>query len=78
VNGPTFKRPNMGYPVIRSQSVKKPKRGTFGKRLWKGLECNTGIRDRGLRQHLQGRYEVKDLGGGLPRYLKKPDLKKVQ
>jgi hypothetical protein len=25
-----------------------PKGGMFGKRLWKGPECNTGIRDRGL------------------------------
>jgi hypothetical protein len=58
--------------------LRSPKGGTFGKRLWKGPECNTGIRDRGLRQQQQGRNEVKDLGSGLPRYVKKPDLKKVQ
>jgi hypothetical protein len=57
---------------------RSPKGRTFGKRLWKGPGCKTGMRDQGLRQHLQGRYEVKDLGSGQPRYLKKPDLKKVQ
>jgi hypothetical protein len=54
------------------------KRRTFGKRLWKGMGCNTGIRDRGLRQHLQGRYKVEDLGGGQPRYLKKPTGRKYK
>jgi hypothetical protein len=58
--------------------LRSPKGGTFGKRLWKGPECNTGIRDRGLRQNLQGRYKVKDLGSRQPRYVKNPDLKKVQ
>jgi hypothetical protein len=58
--------------------LRSPKGGTFRKRLWKGPECNTGIRNRGLRQQQQGRNEVKDLGGGLPRHVKKPDLKKVQ
>jgi hypothetical protein len=48
---------------------RSPKGRTFGKRLWKGPGCKIGIRDRGLRQHLQGRYELKDLGGGLQRYL---------
>jgi hypothetical protein len=48
---------------VRTKTIKKL---TFGKRLWKGPECNTGIRDQDLRQHLQGRYEAKDLGGGLP------------
>ncbi|PNF28333.1 hypothetical protein B7P43_G01893 [Cryptotermes secundus] len=54
-----------------------PKGGMFGKRLWKGSEYNAGIKDRGLRQQLQGRNGVEDLGGGQPRYLKKQDLKKV-
>jgi hypothetical protein len=58
--------------------TKTIKKLTFRKRLWKGPECNTGIRDRGLRQHPQGRYEAKDLGSRLPRYVKKPDLRKVQ
>jgi hypothetical protein len=51
---------------------------TFGKRPWKDPECNTTIRDRGLRQQLKGRNEVKDLGSGQPRYVKKPNLKEVQ
>jgi hypothetical protein len=55
-----------------------PKEGTFGKRLWRGPGCNNGIRDRGRRKQLQCRNEVKGLGGGQPRYVKKPDLKKVQ
>jgi hypothetical protein len=33
------------------------------------------IRNRGMRQQLQGRNAVKDLGGGRPRYLRKRDLK---
>jgi hypothetical protein len=28
------------------------RKGTSKKRLWKGPECNNGIRDRGLRLHL--------------------------
>jgi hypothetical protein len=55
-----------------------PKGGTFRKRLWKSPECNTGIRNRGLRQKLQGRNGVEDLGSGQSRYLKKPNLTKVQ
>jgi hypothetical protein len=47
-------------------------------RLWKDSKCNTGIRDRSLRQQLQGRNGVKDLGSGRPRYLKKQYPKKVQ
>jgi hypothetical protein len=39
-----------------------PKRQNDGKRLWKGLECNNGIRGRGLRQHLQRRMRLKDPG----------------
>jgi hypothetical protein len=43
---------------------------TFGKR-WKGPECNSGIRDRGLRQQLQGSKLIKNLVGGWPLYLRK-------
>jgi hypothetical protein len=31
-----------------------PKGRIFGKRCWKGLECNSAIRDRGIRQQLRG------------------------
>jgi hypothetical protein len=41
----------------------------------KGPECNTGIRDRGLRQQLQGRNLVEDLCGEQPQYLKKVQVK---
>jgi hypothetical protein len=36
------------------------KGGTFGKRLWKGPECNTGIRDRGLKERLRDSKQMKD------------------
>jgi hypothetical protein len=35
-------------------------------RRWKGPECNYGIRDRGLKQKLQGSKGIKDIGGRLP------------
>jgi hypothetical protein len=34
----------------------------FGKRRWKGPECNNGIRDRGLRQQLRGSKWIKNPG----------------
>jgi hypothetical protein len=39
-----------------------PKRRKNGKRLWKSPECNNGLRDKGLRQQLQGKIVIKDLG----------------
>jgi hypothetical protein len=57
---------------------RETRKGTFEKKLWKGSDCNTDIRNRGLRQQLQGRNAVKDLGGGRPRYLRKRDLNMVQ
>jgi hypothetical protein len=53
------------------------KKQTFGKRLWKGPERSTGIRDQGLRPQLQRRNEVKDLGCGQPRYVKEADMRKT-
>jgi hypothetical protein len=41
--------------------LRSPKGGTFRKRLWKGPECNTGIRDRGLKQRLRVSNQLKDL-----------------
>jgi hypothetical protein len=35
-------------------------------RRWIGPVCNSGIRDRGLKQKLQGSKRKKDLGGRLP------------
>jgi hypothetical protein len=35
-------------------------------RSWIGLKCNNGVRDRGLKQKLQGSKRIKDLGGRLP------------
>jgi hypothetical protein len=40
---------------------RSPKGVTFGKRLWKGPECNTGIRDRSLKQRLRIGSQLKDL-----------------
>jgi hypothetical protein len=54
------------------------KRQTEENGRWRGPECNSDIRDRGLRQQPQGRNAVKDLGGGRPRYLRKRDLKMLQ
>jgi hypothetical protein len=48
-----------------------PKRREDGERLWKGPECNNGIRDRGLREQLQSRMRIEDLGGRRPQYLRK-------
>jgi hypothetical protein len=44
---------------------------TFGKRRWKGPECNNGIRDRDLRQQLRGSKRIKDLGDRQLLYLRK-------
>jgi hypothetical protein len=38
-------------------SPESSKGGTFEKRLWKGPECNNGIRDHGLRLHLRRKRE---------------------
>jgi hypothetical protein len=54
------------------------RKGTFEKKLWKGLDCNTDIRNRVLREQLQSRNAVKDLGGRRLRYLRKRDLKMLQ
>jgi hypothetical protein len=35
-------------------------------RRWIGPECNSGIRDRVLKQKLQGSKRIKDLGGRVP------------
>jgi hypothetical protein len=48
-----------------------PKRLNGGKRPRKGLVCNNGIRDRGLREQLRGRMRISDQCGGQPPYLKK-------
>jgi hypothetical protein len=40
---------------------------TFGKRRWKGPECNNGI----LKQQLRGSKRIKYLGGRVPLYLRK-------
>jgi hypothetical protein len=43
-----------------------PKRRKDRERRWMGPECNNGIRDRGLKQKLQGRKRIKDPGDRLP------------
>jgi hypothetical protein len=48
-----------------------PKGQAFGKRRWKGLKCNNGIRYRGPRQQLRGSKRIKDLGGRQTLYLRK-------
>jgi hypothetical protein len=68
-----------GHKGRNKDDVKRETRKrTFEKKLWEGSDCNTDIRNRGLRQQLQGRNAVKDLGGGRPRYLGKRDLKLLQ
>jgi hypothetical protein len=37
--------------------------------VWKGPECNSDIRDRGLRQQLFGRMRISDLCGRQPLYI---------
>jgi hypothetical protein len=37
------------HKTYNQDVVRETQKGrTFGKRRWKGLECNNGIRDRGL------------------------------
>jgi hypothetical protein len=62
----------------KDDAERETRKGTFEKKSWKGSACNIDIRNRGLRQQLQGRNAVKDLGGGRPRYLSKRDLKMLQ
>jgi hypothetical protein len=61
----------------KENGVLQTRKGTFEKKSWKGWACNSDIRDRGLRQQLQGRNAA-DLGGGRPRYPGKRDLKMLQ
>jgi hypothetical protein len=42
-----------------------------GEGLWKGLECNSGIRDRVLREQLRDRLRISDQCGRQPSYLRK-------
>jgi hypothetical protein len=48
-----------------------PKGQKDEKRLWKFPECNSGIRDRGLRLQLRASKRIKDLDGRQPLYLRK-------
>jgi hypothetical protein len=48
-----------------------PKRLNDGKILRKGLVCNNGIRDQGLREQLRGRMRISDQCGRQPPYLRK-------
>jgi hypothetical protein len=50
---------------------RSPKGRTFGKRRWKGPECNSGIRDKGFRQELRGSKGMKYLGDRRPLYPRK-------
>jgi hypothetical protein len=57
---------------IRNQAKPgTPKRRKDRERLWKGPQCNNGIRDRRLRQQLRGRMRINCLCGGEPLYLRK-------
>jgi hypothetical protein len=62
----------------KDDTERETRKGTFEKKSWKGSACNTDIRSQGLRQQLQGRNAVKDLGSGRPQYLRKRDLKMLQ
>jgi hypothetical protein len=56
----------------RNQAEQETAKGRKdGEGLWKGPECNSGIRDRGLRQQLRGRIRISDQCGGQPLYLRK-------
>jgi hypothetical protein len=51
--------------------VQETRKGrTFGKRCWKGPECNNGIRDRGPRQQLRGNKRIENPGIRLQLHLK--------
>jgi hypothetical protein len=55
--------------VLQGRKDNSPPRTPTGRtsrlRSWIGPECNNGIRDRGLKQKLEGRTRIKDLGGRL-------------
>jgi hypothetical protein len=57
---------NRGHDCKRRDQdsvVQETQKGlTFGKRCWKGPECNNGIRDQGLRQQLRGSKRIKNQG----------------
>jgi hypothetical protein len=57
-----------GKDDIVPQTQKQQKEGEG---LWKDPECNSGIRDRGLREQLRGRMRISDQCGGQPPCLKK-------
>jgi hypothetical protein len=40
--------------------TRNPKGRAFGKRRWKGPECNNGMRDRGLREQLRASKQAQD------------------
>jgi hypothetical protein len=46
----------------KMMSPRSLKGWTFGKKRWKGPECNNGIRNRGLRQQLRGSKQIKNQG----------------
>jgi hypothetical protein len=51
----------------RASVVQEIQRGrTFGRRRQQEPEYSNGIRDRGLKQKLEGSKRMKDLGGRLP------------
>jgi hypothetical protein len=54
------------------------KEWTFGKRRWKGPECNKGIRNQGLRQQLRGSKQMKDLYDRWPLCLRKDNNSRHQ
>jgi hypothetical protein len=64
-----------GYDRMRYDQdsvVQETRKGrSLGKRRWKGPECNNGIRDRGLRQQIQGSKRMKELGVRRPLCLRK-------
>jgi hypothetical protein len=41
--------------------------------LWKGKECNSGTRNRGVRQQIRRRMRIRNLCGRRPLYLRKEE-----
>jgi hypothetical protein len=63
-----------GKFVRKDRTRKQPEQETQKRRkevgLWKGPDCNSGIRDRGLRQQVRRRMRIRDLCGRRPLYLR--------
>jgi hypothetical protein len=54
----------------REQAKQETQKRRKEEGLWKGKECNSGTRNRGLRQHVRRRMRIRNLCGRRPLYLR--------